>query len=120
VYPMLLKGMEFLRDQPAQTGCYSCRFMSEVDERGGPTRRTFGLAAFASLAHLEQWAESHPTHLAIFNQFLTMAAELGAQMRLRLWHEVFVLPAGGGHSFEYLNCHPATGLIPFLPPVESR
>ncbi|MGH8235463.1 MAG: phenylacetaldoxime dehydratase family protein, partial [Steroidobacteraceae bacterium] len=120
VYPMLLKGMEFLRDHPAQTGCYSCRFMSELDERGRSTHRTFALAAFASLSHLEQWAESHPTHLAIFNEFLAMAAELGPQLRLRLWHEVFVLPAGRGHSFEYLNCHPATGLIPFMASGEDR
>lgn len=120
VYPMLLKGMEFLRDHPTDTGCYSCRFMSELDESGQPTQRTFGLAAFASLAHLEKWAESHPTHLAIFNEFLMMAAELGPQMRLRLWHEVFVLPSGAAHSFEYLNCHPGTGLIPFMTPNGSR
>lgn len=120
VYPMLVKGMEFLRDHPADTGCYSCRFMSEVDESGRPAQRTFGLAAFASLAHLEQWAESHPTHLAIFNEFLSMATELGPQMRLRLWHEVFVLPAAASHCFEYLNCHPGTGLIPFMSPDRNR
>lgn len=120
VYPMLVKGMEFLRDHPAQTGCYSCRFMTEVDEQSGPTRRTFGLAAFASLGHLERWAQSHPTHLAIFNEFLAMAGQLGPDMRLRLWHEVYVVPAGGGHLFEYLNCHPATGLIPFLEPTQIR
>lgn len=120
VYPTLIRGMEFLRDHPAETGCYSCRFMTELDERGNPTQRTFGLAAFVSLAHLERWAESHPTHLAIFNEFLAMATELGDSMRLRLWHEVFVLPAQGGHEFEYVNCHPATGLIPFIAPSELR
>jgi aldoxime dehydratase len=119
VYPTLVKGMEFLRDHPRETGCYSCRFMAEIDGSGQPTQRTFGLAAFVSLGHLERWAQSHPTHLAIFNEFLAMAGQLGPQMRLRLWHEVLVLPAGLGHSFEYVNCHPATGLIPFFAPAES-
>lgn len=120
VYPHLVKGMEFLRDQPEETGCYSCRFMAELDESGRPTHRTFAIASFVSLAHLERWAESHQTHLAIFNEFLAMAGELGPAMRLRLWHEVFVLPAGAGHSFEYVNCHPATGLIPFIEPIDRR
>lgn len=114
VEPVLVKGMEFLRDHPEETGCYSCRFMSELGEAGARTGRTFGLASFLSLAHLEQWAALHPTHLAIFVEFLAMAQELGPAMRLRLWHEVYVLPAGEGHRFEYLNCHPQTGLLPFL------
>lgn len=120
VYPTLLRGMAFLRDHPTETGCYSCRFMTEVDEHGKPTQRTCGFAAFVSLGHLEQWAALHPTHLAIFVDFLAMAAEFGPAMRLRLWHEVFVLPGGGGHAFEYLNCHPGTGLLPFFEPVERR
>lgn len=112
VYPALLKGMEYLRDHPAETGCYSCRFMTELDA-AKPTSRTFGLAAFVSLRHLEQWAAHHPSHLAIFEAFLALAQELGPAMRLRLWHEVYVLP-GGGDAFEYVNCHPDTGLLPFV------
>lgn len=119
VHPTLIRGMDFLRDHPEETGCYSCRFMAELDDEGQATKRSFGLAAFASLGHLEAWAESHPTHLAIFNEFLAMAGQLGAEMRLRLWHEVFVLPEGEGHRFEYLNCHPATGLLPFVGAMTS-
>lgn len=120
VLPNLLSGMDFLRDHPAETGCYSCRFMNELDAEGRPTKKTFGLASFVSLGHLEQWAALHPSHLAIFVSFLGMAGELGPEMRLRLWHEVYVLPKRGGHVFEYLNCHPGTGLLPFLEPTQTR
>ena len=66
-------GMGYLRDHPCETGCYSCRFMQELEPDGSPTQRTFALAHFVSLAHLERWAASHPTHLAIFDEFLAMA-----------------------------------------------
>ncbi len=116
VYPVLLAGMRYLRDHPVDTGCYSCRFMQEVSADDPARARTFAVAQFVSLAHLERWASSHPTHLAIFDRFMTMATELGPALRLRLWHEVFVLAAGAGR-FEYLNCHPGTGLLPFVEPV---
>jgi len=116
VYPALLQGMEYLRDHPAETGCYSCRFMAELDA-AKPTSRTFGLATFVSLGHLERWAAEHPSHLAIFQSFLELAQELGAAMRLRLWHEVYVLRGGGDDWFEYVNCHPDTGLLPFVAPT---
>lgn len=118
VYPVLIRGMDYLRDHPRETGCFSCRFMHELEPDGSPSRRSFALAHFVSLGHLERWAASHPTHLAIFNEFLAMAAELGPAMRLRLWHEVFVLPRGAGR-FEYVNCHPGTGLLPFEQSVEG-
>lgn len=35
----------------------------------------------------------------------------GAANQLRTWHEVYVM-LEGGHRFEYLNCHPDTGLLP--------
>jgi len=38
-------------------------------------------------------------------------------MRLRLWHEVFLPSRDGEHSFEYLDCHPNTGLLPFVAPT---
>jgi aldoxime dehydratase len=118
VYPVLMKGMNYLRDHASETGCFSCRFMHELEADGTASPRSFALAHFVSLGHLERWAASHPTHLAIFEEFLAMATELGPAMRLRLWHEVYVLPRGAGR-FEYLNCHPGTGLLPFEEPVEA-
>jgi aldoxime dehydratase len=118
VLPVLRDGMRYLREHPEETGCYSCRFLEEPAPAAGVRPRTFAVAQFASLGHLERWAASHPTHLAIFGRFIDMATELGPTIRLRLWHEVCVLPRGAGH-FEYLNCHPATGLLPFLESAES-
>jgi aldoxime dehydratase len=119
VFPVLVEGMRYLSEHPVETGCYSCRLMEELSPGVAARPRTFAVAQFVSLGHLERWAASHPTHLRIFDRFLAMAAELGPAMRLRLWHEVFVLPRGAGR-FEYLNCHPGTGLLPFLEAVDSR
>lgn len=117
VRPALTAGMNFLRDNPDLTGCCDLRFAEEIDREGAPLKRTFGLGYFLALEHLEKWAATHPTHLAIFSRFLTMVRNYGADLKLRLWHEVSVLPAGG-QVFEYINCHPETGLLPYFPSVE--
>jgi aldoxime dehydratase len=109
VNPALEGGMRYLRDHP-ESGCISCRYMTETDAEGTATSRTFGLAAFGSLRQLEDWAEHHPSHLKIFNEFLEMAERLGGDIRLRLWHEVAVL-APEDQYFEYVNCHSATGML---------
>jgi aldoxime dehydratase len=110
VQPTLEAGMRYLRDEGAGIGCLSCRYMTVLDESGGATEKTFGLAHFDSLASLEAWAKSHPTHLAIFGGFMRYVQELNFQIALRLYHEIAVVPAGGQY-FEYVNCHPATGLL---------
>lgn len=110
IEPALRAGMDFLGSHAVQTGCFSCRFMTETDALGAALPRSFGLAHFASLHHLEDWARNHPTHLRIFNGFIAMATQLGGRLSLRLWHEVAVLPEQR-QRFEYLNCHPATGLM---------
>jgi len=113
VYPALTTGMRYLSEHPDESGCYSCRFMSHVDPDGQSLPRTFGLACFGSLEHLERWARSHPTHLEIFGRFIKLATRMGPAMRLRLWHEVCVLGPEGLSRFEYANCHAATGLLPY-------
>ncbi|MGA8708130.1 MAG: phenylacetaldoxime dehydratase family protein [Steroidobacteraceae bacterium] len=110
VRPKLIEGMTYLRDQGLPIGCFSCRFMQVLDPSGAPTERSFGQAYFDSLAALEHWAEHHPTHLAIFGTFMQTMAPLGDAMKLRLWHEVMVLPEDA-QSFEYVNCHSRTGLL---------
>ena len=110
VEPALRDGMLFLRDHPSETGCLSSRLLQETDAEGHPLPRTFGLLHFVSLRHLEDWAHRHPTHLRIFNTFIDMAKALGGELKLRLWHEVAVLP-DGQQIFEYVNCHSATGLL---------
>jgi aldoxime dehydratase len=63
-----------------------------------------------SLAALERWSESHPTHVAIFGAAMKYLSALGPNARLKLYHEVTVASAAQ-QSFEYLNCHDATGML---------
>jgi aldoxime dehydratase len=114
VRPALEEAMAFLRDHPDETGCCDLRFAQETDARGVPLKRSFGLGYFLTLGHLEQWAASHPTHLAIFARFIAMLRQYKFKVDLRLWHEVSVLPQGD-QTFEYINCDSATGLLPYFP-----
>lgn len=108
--PVLRRGMEFLRDEGLAEGCYFNRYMRHVDASGTPIEKSLGLSAWRSLGHLEKWAESHLTHKAIFGSFLHMLDSKDSPPDLRLYHEVSVLQAEE-QSFEYLNCHPRTGLV---------
>jgi aldoxime dehydratase len=113
IRPVLAKAMAFLLDHPDETGCCELRFAQETDAHGTPLERTFGLGYFLTLAHLEQWASSHPTHLEIFKRFIAMLQQNKFQVNLRLWHEVSVLPSND-QLFEYINCSPGTGLLPYF------
>ena len=110
--PVLIKGMNFLRDSGDEIGCYSCRFMDVVDFETGKAdkERTFGLAYFDELASLEKWSKSHKTHLDIFGGFLKYAKQLGEAMTLKLHHEVLVLEPEQ-QFFEYVGCHGKTGML---------
>lgn len=112
MHPVLIKGMDFLRDNGKEVGCYSCRFMDIVDQEtlAADKDRTFGLAFFDELASLEGWAKSHPTHLDIFGRFFQYAKELENSMSLRLFHEVLVLKPEQ-QMFEYVGCHVGTGMM---------
>jgi aldoxime dehydratase len=105
--PTLRVGMDFLRDDGSSIGCYSNRYMRHINLDGELIERSFGLSHWRSLDLLERWAESHPTHLQIFTTFFRIAAHLA---KLRLYHEVSVLDADAQY-YEYINCHPNTGLI---------
>ena len=113
VHPVLKKGMKFLMENPAETGCLTCRLIEQLSDNGEAEDKSFGMAYFLDLAHLEAWSKSHPTHLAIFGSFMTLAQRLGNELTLRLWHEVAALPANAAR-LEYINCHERTGLLPFL------
>ncbi len=117
IAPTLREAMHSLRDNPIDTGCCEMRFAQHIDGAGAPVTRTFGLGYFLSLAHLERWAATHPKHLAILGHFMKMAREYRAGLRLKLWHEVSVLPVAD-QTFEYINCHNQTGLLPYFPSTE--
>jgi hypothetical protein len=111
--PVLQEGMDFLRTNPRETGCLSCRLMDQLENDGSQSDRTFATAIFLSLAHLEKWAASHPTHLAIFKSFHDFVKKRNFAPELKLWHEVAVLPARAV-TCEYINCPPMTGLLPYF------
>lgn len=110
IEPVLKLGMEYLRDNGASIGCYFNRYLARVDSAEAPLEQSFGLSAWRSLEHLERWAESHPTHLAIYGSLMGMKRALNRKFRLRLYHEVSVVRADEQH-FEYVNCHPQTGFL---------
>lgn len=112
LHPVLLKGMHFLRDNPVETSCYALRFVDTKDNAWDALEQSFGLGYSTDIYAFENWAKSHPTHLAIFGGFLKMVETFGVEMKLRLWHEVTVVP-GLECEFEYIGCHPKTGLLSY-------
>ena len=94
VEPNLRAGIDFLAANP-ETGCISSRFLQEQTIDGEDLESTSFVGWFQDLKSLEDWSKTHPTHLAIFNSFLTMVEDLGQQIEIRLWHEVAAIPAGG-------------------------
>jgi aldoxime dehydratase len=110
VEPVLRAGMEFLRDQGGSIGCYANRYMTVLGSDGAPTEKTYGMSWWKSLAALERWAESHPTHVSIFGAAMKYLMALGPTAKLRLYHEVTVARASE-QFFEYVDCHDQTGML---------
>lgn len=110
VEPVLRAGMDFLRDEGLSCGCFANRYMQVVDAEGRPVEKSFGMSWWKSLSALERWAESHPTHVAIFGAAMKYLSTLGPAAKLRLYHEVTVA-AAEEQFFEYRNCHPRTGML---------
>ncbi len=110
VEPVLREGMEFLRDDGLAIGCFANRYMRVIGADGAPVDKSFGMSWWKSLAALERWSESHPTHLAIFAAAMKYLQKLGPAARLKLYHEVTVA-AADEQFFEYLNCHGRTGML---------
>lgn len=110
VEPVLRAGMDFLRDEGLSCGCFANRYMRVVGSDGKPVEKSFGMSWWKSLSALERWAESHPTHVAIFGAAMKYLMALGPSAKLRLYHEVTVA-AADEQFFEYRNCHPKTGML---------
>lgn len=105
--PPLQDGMDFLRDEGQTVGCYSNRFVRNVDLDGNLLDIAYNIGHWRSLDKLERWAESHPTHLRIFTTFFRVVTGL---QKLRLYHEVSVSDSRY-QMFEYINCHAQTGMM---------
>jgi aldoxime dehydratase len=118
VEPVLREGMDFLRDDGRAIGCYANRYMSVVGPDGGTTEKSYGMSWWKSLAALERWAESHPTHVRIFGAAMKYLSTLGPAAKLRLYHEVTVARADE-QFFEYRDCHPQTGMLNAVAAVDA-
>ena len=119
VEPVLRAGMDFLRDDGLAIGCYANRYMRVVDADGRDTDKSFGMSWWDDIASLERWAESHPTHVAIFGAAMKYLMKLGPAAKLKLYHEVSVA-AADEQFFEYLNCHDGTGMLARVPVTCAR
>ncbi len=112
VHPALKEGMDYLRDNPQESGCLSCRLVTETDQNNNEVQSSFGLAYFQSMKYLEDWSQNHPSHLKIFQNFHELVAQFNFEIDLRLWHEVAVLDKDNS-EFIYINCHNKTGILSF-------
>lgn len=112
MHPVLIEGMNFLRDHGDEVGCYSLRFMNNLDKEShsNDTDQTFGLGYFDDIANLEKWSKDHKTHLNIFGGFMQYVKRLNFDVTLHLYHEVFVLEPEQ-QFFEYVGCHANTGML---------
>lgn len=112
MHPVLVEGMNFLRDHGEEVGCYSCRLMDVLDPKTAQkgTEKTFGLAYFDDIASLENWSKEHKTHLKIFHGFLQYVEKLNFDVTLHLYHEVYVLKPEQ-QVLEYIGCQPGTGML---------
>lgn len=106
-------GMTYLRENAGPTGCASLRYQQTCNSTGETEAEAHALGYFLSLSHLETWAEQHPSHHAIFSAAIARYKKYGTANQLRTWHEVYVLPAEG-QFFEYVNCAPQTGILPYF------
>jgi aldoxime dehydratase len=118
VEPVLREGMDFLRDDGLGIGCYANRYMRVLSADGSASEKSYGQSWWKSLAALERWAESHPTHVRIFGAAMKYLSALGPSAKLRLYHEVTVATADE-QFFEYLNCHPKTGMLASVETVNA-
>jgi aldoxime dehydratase len=118
VEPVLREGMDFLRDNGRSIGCYANRYMTVIAADGTPTEKSYGMSWWKSLAALERWAESHPTHVRIFGAAMKYLSTLGPAAKLRLYHEVTVARADE-QFFEYVDCHPQTGMLNAVHTVDA-
>ncbi|MFJ3044689.1 phenylacetaldoxime dehydratase family protein [Herbaspirillum chlorophenolicum] len=109
--PKLMRGMQHLMSTRSETGCLSLRIMTNVNEDGSPRSETSVYAGFMSMAQLEAWAASHETHLDIYRHAIAMNRLHKEKREVVTWHELFVPQLG--NVFEYINCHPMTGILPY-------
>jgi aldoxime dehydratase len=119
IKPKLDAGMSYLRDHPRATGCFSLRQVDCITGDGKKLAEAYSLGAFVSMGHLESWSKDHPSHLAIYTSALAARKKYQDKLQLHTYNEIFILD-DGNPPFEYFNCHPRTGLLPFAGVFDSQ
>jgi hypothetical protein len=118
IRPALDAGMDYLRSNPRDTGCFALRQVGCVSPSGDDIAEGYSLGAFVSLGHLESWAKDHPSHLAIYTRALAARKKYQEKLQLRTYNEIFIVDANNP-PFEYFNCHSRTGLLPYARALEG-
>ena len=118
IRPALDAGMDYLRNNPCDAGCFALRQVNCVSAAGDELAEGYSLGAFVSLAHLESWAKDHPSHLAIYTRALAARRKYQDELQLRTYNEIFIVEANNP-PFEYFNCHSRTGLLPYARMLEG-
>lgn len=112
--PTLYTGLEYLWSNPRDTGALGLRYLRNDEPSSQPglphRKESCGAGFFTSLEHLETWAKSHQSHLAIYKGARLHFKTFGDTRKFRTWHEVSVLREGDAR-FEYVNCVPRTGVM---------
>jgi aldoxime dehydratase len=119
IKPKLDAGMEYLRANPRETGCFSLRQVETIAPDGKKLAEAYSLGAFVSMGHLEAWSKDHPSHLAIYTSALAARKKYQEKLELHTYNEIFILEEDNP-PFEYFNCHPQTGLLPFADKLEKQ
>lgn len=107
------RGMYYLMVNPIESGCASILWERWLDADGNEMPAEHAHGYFVTYKHLEKWSSGHATHASIFRSAINTYTKFGSNQQYRGWHESYVL-AKEGHLFEYLNCHPQTGLLPWF------
>lgn len=110
--PVLDTGIKFLSNE--LESCIDIKKVTEISQNKDDLQTTSVLAYFDSLAVLEKWASSHPTHLSIYNTYFDILKMQGGKSDISLWHEVSVLKSEDVETY-YCYCQPDTGLLAAFP-----
>lgn len=115
----LMGGMQYLWDNPEETGTIGLRFLRNLNNQGDLIKETCGAGFHKNWKDLERWSSRHPSHLAIFNGMMAHARAFGDDRKFMTWHEVWILKAGEA-QFDYVNCDPRTGVIRWVQLTSER
>jgi hypothetical protein len=109
--PTLMRGMQYLWENPEETGSIGLRMGERVvatDEQ--PLRETSVVGFHRNWADMERWSSRHPSHLEIFSASMKHGKRFGDDRKFITWQEVAIFKEGEA-AFKYINCDPRTGVM---------